>query len=150
VSIQITPTGHQTLQSELDQLENRKRPQLVERIAHARTQGDLSENSDYINAKQELEMVDNRIEELQAILNQATVIKKPPTDKVALGHAVTVSVAKTTATFNIVSQFEADPTKGRISPESPIGQALIGKQKGDTVQVSTPTGETTYKILKIE
>jgi transcription elongation factor GreA len=150
MSIILTPAGHKCLQEELDKLEEKKRPALVERISDARAQGDLSENSDYQNARQELEFVDNRIDELKSILNQASVIRKPPTTKVGLCHQVTVKIGSSQKIFEIVSEFEADPTKGKISPESPIGKALVGQKKGTKIKVTTPAGTTAYTILKIE
>ena len=149
-TIQLTPQGHQTLQKELDKLQNHKRPALVDRLAYARSQGDLSENSDYQNARQELEMLDNRIADIQITLNQAKVIQKASTGQVSLGHHVTVEVGSAKKTFEIVSQFEANPAKGKISSESPIGNALMGKKPGDQVKIQTPSGTTAYTILKIE
>lgn len=150
--IQITKEGFEELKRELEELVDIKRPKVVERLSNARVQGDLTENSDYLNAKNELEFLDGRIEELQEVLKNAEVIsdKKQGGDGVGLGTKVTVKVNGSTHTFHIVGEWEADPAEKKISYTSPLGQALIGKRVGDRVEVEAPAGKIVYEILAIE
>jgi len=148
--IQITKQGFISLQGELDTLSNEKRPKLVERLAFARTQGDLAENSDYQNAKDELEFLDGRISELEEVLKQAViVVARSKSGQVSFGTKVTVKTNGKKLLFEIVGEWEADPANSRISHTSPLGQALVGKKVGDKVQVEAPAGKLTYEILKI-
>lgn len=148
--VQITKEGLVALKNELSDLVDKKRPKLVDRLAYARTQGDLSENSDYINAREELEFLDGRIEELETVINNAKVVSKSNGNKVALGTMVTVKQNGSKNEFNIVGEWEADPIKKKISHTSPLGRALLGKKKGEKVQVDAPAGKVTYEILSIK
>ena len=149
-SIQITKQGLTSLEKELDELTNDKRPKLVERLAFARTQGDLAENSDYQNAKDELEFLDGRITELEDVLKKAVVVhSNSKSDQVSFGTKVTVKANGKELFFEIVGEWEADPANRRISHTSPLGQALVGKKVGDEVEVEAPVGKLTYKILNI-
>lgn len=149
-SIQITKQGFKSLQGELDTLSNEKRPKLVERLAFARTQGDLAENSDYQNAKDELEFLDGRISELEEVLKQAVIVAaRSKSGQVSFGTKVTVKTNGKKLLFEIVGEWEADPANSRISHTSPLGQALVGKKVGDKVQVEAPAGKLTYEILNI-
>lgn len=146
----VTKQGLGSLEKELDELKNVKRPKIVERLAYARSQGDLSENSDYQNAKDELEFMDGRIEELDGVLKEAVVVENNSnSDEVGVGTQVKVKMDGTENTFNIVGQWEADPSEQKISHTSPLGQALIGKKVGDKVEVKAPAGKITYTILEI-
>jgi transcription elongation factor GreA len=148
--IQITKQGLTSLEKELDELTNDKRPKLVERLAFARTQGDLAENSDYQNAKDELEFLDGRITELEDVLKKAVVVhSNSKSDQVSFGTKVTVKANGKELFFEIVGEWEADPANRRISHTSPLGQALVGKKVGDEVEVEAPVGKLTYKILNI-
>ena len=148
--IQITKQGLTSLEKELDELTNDKRPKLVERLAFARTQGDLAENSDYQNAKDELEFLDGRITELEDVLKKAVVVhSNSKSGQVSFGTKVTVKANGKELFFEIVGEWEADPANRRISHTSPLGQALVGKKVGDEVEVEAPVGKLTYKILKI-
>ncbi|KKQ52383.1 MAG: Transcription elongation factor GreA [Candidatus Woesebacteria bacterium GW2011_GWB1_39_10b] len=148
--IQITKEGLETLKKELGELTEVKRPKVVERLSNARTQGDLMENSDYHNAKDELEFLDGRIDELSAVLKNAEVISNgKPGNGVGLGTKVTVKSNGSTHTFHIVGEWEADPGEKKISHTSPLGHALIGKNIGDKVEVEAPAGKVTYEILEI-
>ena len=147
----MTKEGLATLKRELDELVEVKRPNLVERLSNARQQGDLTENSDYANAKEELEFLDGRIDELEDVLKNALVVTAAgKKDGVDVGTKVTVKVNGDTNIFEIVGEWEADPVNKKISPESPLGQALVGKKVGDKVQVEAPAGILHYEILKIE
>jgi transcription elongation factor GreA len=148
--IQMTKDGLEALKVELEELINTKRPRLVERLANARSQGDLNENSDYANAKEELEFLDGRISEIEYVLENATVINgNGGKDGVGVGAKVTVKVNGSEHVFDIVGEWEADPVNKKISPESPLGQALCGKKVGEKVEVEAPAGKVAYEILKI-
>ncbi|MBI3397370.1 transcription elongation factor GreA [Candidatus Woesebacteria bacterium] len=151
-SITLTKKGLEELKKELDELSNVKRPKLVDRLAFARSQGDLSENSDYNNAREELEFLDGRIEELMGVIQNAKVSNGVNGDSssINLGTKVTVVVNSIKHIFEIVGDWEADPINKKISPESPLGKALVGKKVGDTVEVEAPAGKIVYKILAIE
>ena len=149
--IQITKEGLVTLKQELEELSEVKRPKVVERLSNARNQGDLTENTDYHNAKDELEFLDGRIDELSGVLKNAEVISNgKPGSGVGLGTRVTVKSNGATHTFHIVGDWEADPGEKKISHTSPLGHALIGKNIGDKVEVEAPAGKIIYEILSIE
>jgi transcription elongation factor GreA len=148
--IQLTEEGFTALQKELDELVNTKRPKLVERLANARSQGDLAENSDYQNAKDELEFLDGRIDELEGVLKTAVVVHGKNGDGVSLGTKVTLKVDGSRLIYEIVGDWEADPDNKKISHTSPLGKALVGKKIGEKVEVDAPAGKITYEILSIE
>ena len=146
--ILITQSGLSNLQSELHQLQE-KRPQVVERLSIARSMGDLSENSDYISACEELEFLDNRIGEVEDMIRNCKIAVPTSNDKISFGHTVTVKIDSQETTFQIVGEPEAEPKKRKISHQSPLGQALMGKKVGDTIEVDAPVGKITYSILAI-
>lgn len=147
----MTKEGLNTLKKELDEMVEVKRPRLVERLSNARQQGDLTENSDYANAKEELEFLDGRISELEGVLKNASVVSGSGRGQgVALGTKVTLKVNGDKHEFEIVGEWEADPANKKISHESPLGQALVGKKVGEKVEVEAPAGKLTYQILAIE
>ncbi len=150
--IQITRKGYEALKNELDDLVENKRPVAVERLERARQEGDLRENSDYTDAKEELEFLDGRIEQLKQVVDYAQIIE--PEDimdgEVSLGTLVTLNSDGVNQEFEIVGEWEADPMKKKISPKSPLGSKLVGKQVGDTVEVEAPAGIITYKILEVK
>lgn len=149
--IQITKQGFENLKKELDELVNTKRPKLVERLANARAQGDLSENSDYQNAKEELDFLDGKISELENVINNAEVVGgKKNNGEVAVGTKVTLKVQNEKHVYYIVGEWEADPTSKKISHNSPLGQALVGKKKGEIAEVEAPAGKVVYEILSIK
>lgn len=145
----FTPQGLQKLKEELESLKlNRK--QLAERIAEAKELGDLSENAEYHAAKDEQGMNESRIIEIEAILKQAEVVEKDSkSDAVQVGSKVTVKNGDGEHQFSIVGSNEADPSTGLISNESPLGQALLGKKKGESASFKSPRGEIVYEILQI-
>jgi transcription elongation factor GreA len=151
-SVYLTKEGLDELKKELKELQNKKRPQLVKRVAVARSMGDLSENSEYANAREDLSMIDGRIEELEKILSQVKIIKaaKKSCKKVGLGCQVTVKVNKKTSVFHVVGEWEADPDNKKISHNSPLGKALLGKRKGEKVEIEAPAGKIVYEVLKID
>lgn len=149
--IQLTKNGFTELEKELNELVEVKRPKLVERLSYARQQGDLSENSDYINAREELEFLDGRISELNDVLKNALVVKtKNGKSSVDIGMQVTVRVNGQKHIFEIVGDWEADPINKKISPNSPLGAALVGKKVGEKAQVEAPAGRVTYEVLSIK
>lgn len=146
----LTKEGVAELQSELDALIAR-RAEIADAIKTAREQGDLSENAEYHAAKDDHERTEGRISELEAILTSVEIITKPKGDsKVQLGSTVKLkSEDGKTKQFQVVGTVEADPLEGKISDESPIGQALLGKNEGDDVEIVTPAETATYKIANI-
>jgi len=149
--IQLTQSGFDQLKSEYEELVNVKRPQLVARLERARGEGDLSENSDYTSARDELEFLDGRIEELKIVVENAVIVSDAPksTSSVSLGTTVTVEVNGKKSDYKIVGEWEADPINKKISHESPLGQALIDKKVGEVVEVEAPAGKVTYTVLDI-
>ncbi|HET9412436.1 MAG TPA: transcription elongation factor GreA [Candidatus Saccharimonadales bacterium] len=148
---QLTAAGKADLELELSELKSR-RSEIAQKIADARDYGDLSENSEYAAARDEQGQVESRIAEIEEILQNATLIKgrtSKPT-KVMLGVQVDLeSDKKKKVSYTIVGSVEADPLAGRISDESPIGQALIGKAVGDSVTIKTPGGDASYAVVAI-
>ncbi|MBW7944292.1 transcription elongation factor GreA [Patescibacteria group bacterium] len=152
---QLTQDGYDEIVRELKELEEVKLPEVIKRVELARGYGDLSENAEYHSAKEDQELTETRIAELQAILQNAVIVASTAkTTAIGIGCTVTVSFkrGKTTKkqTFLIVGEFEADPNAGKISSASPIGIALVGKKKGDVVKVETPAGMVEYTILEIK
>ena len=147
----LTTAGLSKLKAELDDLKNKRRPAVLGRIKEAVSHGDLSENSEYEDAKNEQAFVEGRINELQAMLKNPKIVKTNDGDhgKVALGSVVTVKHNGSNSKFTIVGHAEADPDGGLISNESPLGRALLGAAVRDTVTVETPRGGTTYEVASI-
>ncbi len=152
--VYLTPKGAQELRDELAYLIDVKRPELAAMLRAAIQQGDLSENADYIHAKEEQGRIEGRIRELERLLAEAIIIEEPAEaqDEVRLGSRVTVVEEgfDDQETFQIVGSAEADPLNGKVSNVSPLGQALLGKRVGALVRVNTPAGPTVFRILKIE
>jgi transcription elongation factor GreA len=152
--VYVTEGGLEALKAELDELVNVKRPALAERLHFAIKQGDLSENADYIAAKEEQGFLEGRIRELEASIRNARLIEKSDVGdgKVTLGSHVTVREEgfDESETYHVVGPTEADPRKGRISHESPLGRALLGHEVGDEVTVRAPAGSIHFEILKVE
>lgn len=151
-TVKLTKNGLEALKKEFEELVNVKRPKVVERLAYARGQGDLSENSDYQSAKEELEFLDGRIDELDAVLKTASVVSSGKNGKtgVGVGTKVTVKVNGKQTIFDIVGEWEADPVNKKISHDSPLGMALLGKKVGEKAEVEAPAGKVQYEILAIE
>lgn len=149
--IQITQKGLDSLKTELEELQNNKRPKLVERLSDARAAGDLSENSDYHNARDELEFLDGRIEELEEVLKNAEIVNESASgNQVSVGTLVVVKVNGSQHEYQIVGEWEADPMKKKISHTSPLGQALVGRSIGESVEVEAPVGKISYTVLDIK
>ena len=149
--VQMTEKGIKALEEELGVLLEKKRPKLVARLSRARAEGDLSENSDYQNARDELEFMDGKISELKQVLKNAEVLKRSgSSDEVAVGASVRVKVNGDEAEYLVVGEWEADPGSKKISHTSPLGQALMGKKKGEKIEVDAPAGKVTYEIVEIK
>jgi transcription elongation factor GreA len=149
----LTPEGAAKLKAELEELKGPKRDEMAKRLRSAIQMGDLSENADYHKAKEDQSFMEGRIQELEYLLNTATIIDVSglPTDTIQVGSRVTVQENNDPAeTYFLVGAKEADPRNGKISNESPIGRVLLGCHVGDVVTASTPGGELKLKILKIE
>lgn len=147
---QLTQAGKDDLQKELDSLKAR-RGEIAQKIADARDFGDLSENAEWDAALAEQAQVESRIAEIEGILMNASIIKAKAGSSVSVGSTVVLENEKgKQVTYAIVGSVEADPLEGRISDESPIGQALLGKKTGDSVTINTPGGEITYKIIELK
>jgi transcription elongation factor GreA len=146
---QITKDGKIELENELEQLKGR-RGEIAEKIAEARDYGDLSENAEYDAAREDQGIVETRIAEIEDILLNAQIIGGPSKDgKVSLGATVDLETEDKKVSYTVVGPVEADPLAGKISNESPIGEALIGKVIGDKVVIKTPKAETEYTIKSI-
>lgn len=148
----LTQEGKTKLEEELRYLETEKRAEIGERIKIAREFGDISENSEYDDAKNEQGMVEARIAEVSRILSEATVVTTPKrSNKVNIGSVVTVDMGGKERVFTIVGGAESDAAAGKISNESPVGSALLGHKMGDVVETTGPTGrDIIMTIVKIE
>ena len=146
----FTKEGLKELKQELKKLVEEKRPKLIDRVAVARGHGDLSENSEYTAAREDLAFVEGRIEELKELIARAKLIKTEKTKgEVKLGCKVTVKVNGKKQTFEVVGEWEADPLKQKISHTSPLGKALLGKKMGEKVKIEAPAGKVIYHIQKV-
>lgn len=150
-TIYLTKEGLEKLKQELKDLVETKRPEIAKRIQSAREMGDISENSEYDAARQEQSYIEGRIAELEEVIKTAKVSDKPnKKDTVNVGCKVTVHIDGQEEMFHIVGAPEANPLEKKISHESPLGTALMGKKLGEKVVVEAPIGELTYTILKID
>ena len=147
-SVSITPEGKRELEQELEEL-IAQRPAITERIASARAFGDLSENEEYSSARGEQKVLESRIQEIQDILKNASIIRGRKRDSVAVGVTVIINDGKKDITYTVVGPVEANPLEGKISNESPIGKAIMGKRVGDEAYMETPRGKTAYRIVEI-
>ncbi len=148
----LTLKGKETLEKELDFLKTTKRDEIAEKIEIARSYGDLSENAEYDEAKNDQARVENRIIEIEHILKHAVIIEDIDTGKVRIGAKVKVINLNTNKDYEyeIVGSNEADPLHGKLSDESPVGMALLDKEPDDTVHVETPSGKTVkYKVVDV-
>lgn len=145
----LTQAGIDELKAELEELVKQRGP-IAERLKSAREFGDLTENAEYTSARQEQERVEGRIAEIEHILQNVEMIKRPRTEgKVQLGSKVTLKGNGKTKEFQVVGTVEADPLNGKISDESPIGKALLGKKEGEAVEIATASETLKYKVAKV-
>ncbi len=149
--ILLSPEGAAKIRAELEELRGPRRGELAKRLRAAIQQGDLSENADYTAAKEEQAFLEGRIQELEVTLREATIVEKPASnDVVDLGSTVIVlEDGGEPETFQLVGAKEADPRNGKISHESPIGRALMGKRVDEEALATTPAGGIRFKILEI-
>lgn len=149
--IYLTEKGLDEIKKELDFLKLEKRPEIILALKEARAQGDLSENSEYDAARNEQALVESKIAELEKMVENAVVIKEVDTDKVSIGTSVKIEYIDDgeTESYMVVGSKEADPFENKISNESPIAQAIMGKKIGDVVSVASPNGQYSVKILEI-
>ena len=146
----MTQEGLTKLKEEYDQLVNVRRKEVAEKLQKARELGDVSENAAYDAARDEQAFVEGRISELDSTLKRVEVVEESKAGKVAVGSTVRVHLDGEEQEFRIVSAVEADPTAGKISHESPLGQSLLGKKVGEKIQVEAPAGKLIYHVLEIK
>jgi transcription elongation factor GreA len=148
----LTAEGQAKLEQELEELKGPRRLELAQRLRSAIQMGDLSENADYHKAKEDQGFLEGRIQEIEYMLRNAVIIStNAATDTVGIGNHVTIQEAGSPEEkYHVVGAKEADPRNGRISNESPIGRALMNHKVGETVEVETPGGKISFRILKIE
>ena len=146
----ISKEGLEKLRHELEEMVSVTRPEIAQRIHDAKEHGDLSENAEYEDAKNEQAFVEGRIQTLESLIKNATLIdENHSNDHVQIGSTVKVSGPDGSQSFTIVGSTEAKPAEGRISNESPVGRALLGRKKGESVTVTVPAGDLDYKIVSI-
>lgn len=153
--IYLTKDGLAELKKEYEELIKTKRPDVLSRVAAARSLGDLAENAEYTAAREELSFIDGRIDELEELLKQVIIIsedhKKTGGKKIIkLGSKVTLHVSGKKETFTVVGEWEADPVEKKISHQSPLGKALLGKKVGEKVEVEAPAGRILYSIVSVD
>ena len=139
------------LSGELAELKTTKRIEVAQRLKSAKEYGDLSENSEYAEAREEQAVVETRISELEDLLKNAAIMKKAKGgDTIEVGSTFVVKKAGKESTYTLVGSYEADPVAGKISDESPLGKAFMKRKVGDKVHVAAPAGTVTYEVMKIE
>lgn len=149
----LTKEGLEELKKEYTELAKGKRPQVLARLSAARDMGDLSENAEYTAARDELSFIDGRIDELEELLKEAQVIaddtKTSGKTTVKLGSTVMLHHHDKKEEYTLVGEWEADPAEKKISHESPLGKALIGKAEGEKIEVSAPAGKVVYTVVAV-
>ena len=150
-TITLTAEGYLELETELKELKEVKRPEVIKALKEARALGDLSENSDYDAARNEQAQVEGRIKELEYKLEHCTIAEAKKSGEIAIGSTVTIEYDdKEVEEYKIVGSLEADPFENKISNESPIGKAVIGHKKGETVAVESPNGSYNVIIKEVK
>lgn len=150
-AVLLTEEGLKKLQDELKVLKEDRRKEVIERIQEAVSHGDLSENADYAQAKEEQSFIEGRIQELEEMIKNAEIISHSQNQNiVSIGSTVVLKINDKQVKYDIVGANEANPAAGKISNESLVGRALLGAKKGDKVSVQTPAGKAEYEIVNIE
>jgi transcription elongation factor GreA len=150
-AVLLTQDGLKKLQDELKVLKEERRKEVIERIQEAVSHGDLSENADYAQAKEEQAFIEGRIQEIEEMIKNAQIIAHSSNKNiVSIGSTVTLKINDKQVTYTIVGATEANPAAGKISNESLVGKALLGAKKTDKVPVQTPAGKNEYEIVNIE
>ncbi len=147
--VYLTEEGKKKLVAELHELKSVRKREVANRIEKAKELGDLSENAEYADAKDEMAFIEGRIIELEDTINRGKIIESGGTDAVSIGCTVEIEGGGQKKTYTIVGSSEADPNAGRISNETPIAQALLGKKIGETIEVTLPAGKITYTVRSI-
>lgn len=152
--IQLTQQGLNELKAELQELFEVKIPEVVKRVAAARAHGDLSENAEYQNAREEQQLLEARAAEIEEVIAKAKVVANTRSQTtVGMGSTVIVTMKGKkgkTYTYTVVGEFEANPLEGKVSSDSPLGQALMGSKKGDVITVQAPAGPVEYTIQELK
>jgi transcription elongation factor GreA len=148
----LTKERLEEFKTELEQLKNIRRNEVAQRLKQAKEYGDLSENSEYAEARDEQANVETRIFELEDLLKDAVIIEKNGggNGTIEVGSVITIKKGDKTSVYTLVGKYEAKPEEGKISDESPLGKAFLKHKVGDKIPVTTPAGVMTYEILKIE
>jgi len=150
-NISLTKIGKEKLQTELEDLKKNKRSQVIDRIRRAKDYGDLSENAEYEDARNEQSFIEGRIQEIEYVLKYADVVENARSGNIVnLGSEVEVMIEGDKESYEVVGSAESDPSSGRLSSESPIGRVLLGAKVGDEVVAETPSGKLKIKILKVK
>ena len=149
--VYVTAKGLEDMKNELDYLINEKRPEVINALKEARALGDLSENAEYDAARNDQAITENRIKELEVLIEKAKIIDEVATDKVTIGNSVKLEYVEDgeVETYTIVGSTEADPFENKISNESPIAQAILGLKAGNIASVDSPNGKYDVKIVEI-
>ncbi len=148
----LTPEGLEKLNQELKELINKKRPDVIERIREAASHGDLSENADYAQAREEQSFIEGRVQEIEDMIKNAEIISTNGGhhNTVSIGSTAVIKVNGSERKYTIVGSNEANPKEGKISNESAVGKALLGRKAGEKFKVAAPAGEMDYEIISIE
>ncbi len=148
----LTAKGFTEIEEELDELKRVKRPEVINAIKEARALGDLSENAEYHSAREEQAIIEGRIQELEYMIDHAVIINEEASDKVRIGSTIVIKYVgeEDTEEYKIVGSTEADPFEDKISNESPIAKALMGKKKGDIVTVESPNGKYDIELINVK
>ncbi|GMU25606.1 transcription elongation factor GreA [Patescibacteria group bacterium] len=148
--IYLTPEGKRKLERDLLRLDTKERPEAIQDVSQAVQKGDLSENAEYQEARSRLSRIEARIHRIREKLTYAMIIKRPKSGQIDIGSVVTLSVNKSKKTYAIVGSQEVNAARGRISYVSPLGSALMGRKKGETVNVQTESGTVLYSIQDVK
>jgi len=152
--IYLTKEGVAELKKEFEELSKVKRPDVLGRVSQARNLGDLSENAEYVAAREELSFIDGRIDEIEELLKQVKIIEENHTGNgkqgIQLGSKVTLNMDGKKEMFTLVGEWEADPNDKKISHQSPLGKALLGKKVGEKAEVEAPAGKIIYTVVSVQ
>lgn len=148
----VSSRGLQDLRIELEELKDKKIPAIAALIDEAKQQGDLSENAEYHQAKDEMAWAHSRVREIRYLLDHSELVESVKKNQgiIIVGNTIVIKNGSVTKTYTIVGHHEANPLIGKVSNESPLGQSFLGHKVGDQVEVTTPAGKQTYEILEIK
>jgi len=146
----LTKEGLDHLKTELESLKTIKRREIAEAIHIAKEQGDLSENAEYVSAKEEQQRIEEKIAQIETTIKNAQIVTHVGTENISVGNKIIIMCNGEKVQYHIVGSDEADPMQSKISNESPVGKALMGKKKGETVHIPTPAGDKECEIVEIQ